>query len=139
MRRLGIPAESILLETKATNTGENVLFTYDMLKSMAYLPNSMLLLQKPYMLRRTYATFMKQWPGAENIKIEMSSLPIPFELYFDKDQPFGEVILIMVGDLERIIEYPKLGFQVVQYVPKKVVDAQRFLIRSGFNKHLLQQ
>lgn len=70
------------------------------------------------MERRTYATFMKQWPGRKN-DIIVSSPPIAFENYFDKDQPFETVITIMMGDLQRIIEYPKLGFQIPQKYQKK--------------------
>src|SRR5687768_13648457 len=59
----GVPADAILVENKSTNTGENVLFTRELLAEKKIDPQSFILVQKPYMERRTYATFQKRWPG----------------------------------------------------------------------------
>lgn len=134
-----VPSEKILLEIEATNTGANVRLGYEMLRKASLLPKSILLLQKPYMERRTYATFMKQWPQADDIDIQVSSPCIVFEEYFNSDQPFDTVVSIMVGDLERIIAYPKMGYQIFQDVPESVVQAKEILAKEGFNRHLLQQ
>ncbi len=45
----------------------------------------------------------------------------------------------MVGDLERIREYPKLGFQVEQDIPEEVWQAFERLIEAGYDKHLLSK
>src|SRR5277367_4361456 len=58
----GVPAEAIFVENKSTNTGENILFTRALLEEQGLHPQSFLLVQKPYMERRSYATFKKQWP-----------------------------------------------------------------------------
>ena len=63
-RDMGVPADSILIEDKATNTGENVQLTYQLMKKSREDFKSFILVQKPYMERRTYATFAKQWPDS---------------------------------------------------------------------------
>jgi len=57
-RDMGVPDDRIIVENRSTNTGENVRFTFELLAQRGYSPQSLLLVQKPYMERRTYATFM---------------------------------------------------------------------------------
>ena len=130
-----MPPEAILLEDEATNTGEKIRFSYELLDRMGMIPKTMILLQKPYMERRTYATFKKQWPGAAEIMV--ASPPIPYEEYFNNDQPKDKIIHIMVGDLQRIMDYPKLGFQIPQPVPHEVSHAFSELGNLGYTKHLI--
>jgi hypothetical protein len=42
-----------------------------------------------------------------------------------------------VGDLQRVIEYPKLGFAVEQDVPEDVHAAYQALVHDGFTSRLL--
>jgi hypothetical protein len=44
----------------------------------------------------------------------------------------------MIGDLQRIIEYPNKGFHIYQEVPKEVFEAYEELIAKGFTKHLIR-
>src|SRR5437773_320611 len=55
--RMGVPAEKILIENRSTNTGENVQNTRQLLAERGLDPQSFILVQKPYMERRCYATF----------------------------------------------------------------------------------
>ena len=57
--KMGVPENAILIENKSTNTGENILFTQRLLKERNINPQSFILVQKPYMERRSYATFKK--------------------------------------------------------------------------------
>jgi len=59
---MGVPENAILRENKSTNTGENILFTRQLLLQHNIDPETFLLVQKPYMERRSYATFKKNWP-----------------------------------------------------------------------------
>jgi hypothetical protein len=45
--------------------------------------------------------------------------------------------MVMVGDLQRIKEYPKLGFQIEQEIPKDVWEAWEELVKLGYIKYLL--
>ena len=60
---MGVPHDRILIENRSTNTGENVQFTRELLAARGLDPLSFILVQKPYMERRTFATFSKVWPG----------------------------------------------------------------------------
>ena len=55
----------ILVENRSTNTGENVLFTRRVLAEKGLDPQAFIVVQKPYMERRSYATFRKVWPEKE--------------------------------------------------------------------------
>jgi len=59
---LGVPQEHIIIENKATNCGENVLFSEKILQEKNISYNTIIAVQKPYMERRAYATLMKHWP-----------------------------------------------------------------------------
>jgi hypothetical protein len=61
-RAAGVPADRILVENRSTNTGENVAFTRALLAERGLDPQTFILVQKPYMERRTFATFRKVWP-----------------------------------------------------------------------------
>lgn len=58
----GVPAEKVLIENCSTNTGENILFTQQLLQQKELSPDSFIVVQKPYMERRSFATFKKHWP-----------------------------------------------------------------------------
>jgi len=130
----GVPKEKIIFETKSTNTGENILFVKKLLKEKGYNFNSFILVQKPYMERRVFATCSKQWPEVDFL---ITSPQISYEEY-GKDATFKKrFINVMVGDLIRIREYPKLGFQIEQEIPQNVLEAGEKLVELGFNKHVL--
>lgn len=97
----------------------------------------MILVQKPYMERRTYATFMKQWPGQE-VQIFVTSPQLSFEEYITPEMPLEKVINIMVGDTQRIKEYPKKGFQIEQPMPEEVWNAVLTLIDMGYDGYTLK-
>lgn len=135
-RRSGVPSKNLVLEPKAANTGQNIEFTYKLLAEKDIKLSSILLVQKPYMERRTYATFMKQWPEPD-IDITLSSPPIPYDEYFDDQNPKEDILNVMVGDLQRIKEYPRLGFQIEQEIPGEVWRAYEYLVTAGYTKHLI--
>ncbi|XP_029131787.2 LOW QUALITY PROTEIN: uncharacterized protein SCO4629-like [Labrus bergylta] len=60
--RMGVPRMNSLLETEATNTGENIRFSHRVLKERNIPVSKVILVQQPFMERRVYATFMCQWP-----------------------------------------------------------------------------
>ncbi|MBC7836184.1 YdcF family protein [Acetobacteraceae bacterium] len=131
----GVPKDKILIENKSTNTGENVEFTKKLLTERGLDFQTFILVQKPYMERRTYATFKKVWPEKE---FAVTSPPIPYESYFTKEIPKDRVINIMVGDLQRIKLYPEKGFQIYQEIPDKVWNAYEKLVEMGYINHLVK-
>jgi uncharacterized SAM-binding protein YcdF (DUF218 family) len=132
----GVPEKDILIENRSTNTGENILFTRQLLQEKGLDPQSFILVQKPYMERRTYATFQKQWPGKT---VYVTSPQISFEEYPTAEAPLEQVINIMVGDLQRIRVYAEKGFQIHQDIPHEVWNAYEQLVALGFNKQLIKE
>ncbi|HSF13942.1 MAG TPA: YdcF family protein [Vicinamibacteria bacterium] len=133
-REKGVPEDAILLETRSTNTGENVRFTRELLEGIGLEPRRFILVQKPYMERRTYATFKKLWPEKEAI---VTSPLISFDDYANDEIPLEKVVHIMVGDLQRIRIYPEKGFQIPQTIPDEVWDAFERLVALGFTHNLI--
>ena len=130
----GVPREAILIENKSTNTGENILFTRQLLRENKIDPESFIVVQKPYMERRSFATFKKHWPDK---KLIVTSPQISFENYPNNQIPAKQVINIMAGDLQRIKVYAEMGFQIYQEIPVDVWNAYEQLVKSGFNEHLI--
>ncbi len=130
---LGVPRDNILVENRATNSGENIIFSRALLEQHHQDPDAFILVQKPFMERRTLATFQKIWPEKNAV---VTSPPIEFADYPTEQFPRDRIIEIMVGDLDRIIRYPALGFQTVQEIPDQVLAAYEQLVDLGYDGHL---
>ena len=137
--RMGVPREHILTENRSTNTGENVLFTKQLLAGRGLDPQSFILVQKPYMERRSYATFMKVWPEKRAIVTSPKvSLDEYLERYSNDTLSTDDVVSIMVGDLQRIKLYAEMGFQIPQDIPADVWDAYEALVAAGYDTRLVR-
>jgi uncharacterized SAM-binding protein YcdF (DUF218 family) len=135
---MGVPEERILIENSSTNTGENILFTKQLLLQRRLDPQKFIVVQKPYMERRSYATFKKLWPGKDVI---VASPRMSLDEYLSAGSHTAlssdDVISIMVGDLQRIRLYAEKGFQIHQDIPDDVWQAYEALVRAGYDTHLL--
>ena len=137
--RMGVPRERILVENRSTNTGENVLFTKQLLAERGLTPQSFILVQKPYMERRSYATFRKLWPEKQAIVTSPQvSLDEYLEKYSNDNLPVDEVVSIMVGDLQRVKLYAEKGFQIPQEIPADVWAAFEALVAAGYDSRLVR-
>jgi uncharacterized SAM-binding protein YcdF (DUF218 family) len=134
-RKMGVPDEVILIENQSTNTGENILFSKALLAARGLDPQRFIVVQKPYMERRSYATFKKHMPEKELL---VTSPPLTYDDYPNEEIPLDRIINIMVGDLQRIKEYPAKGFQIEQEIPEEVWDAFELLVREGYGQHLIK-
>ncbi|MEV0318867.1 YdcF family protein [Streptomyces sp. NPDC050658] len=131
---LGVPDDAILIETEAGNTGQNITLSREVLRAAGVEVDSLLLISKPYMERRSYATCRKLWP---EIEVVCASEPLELDDYIKSIGDEKLVVDMLVGDLQRVIEYPKLGFAIEQEVPGEVHDAYERLLRSGFDSRLI--
>ena len=130
----GLPIQKILLENRSTNTGENLSFSRTLCEEHHIPFDTILLVHKPYMERRVWAAAGMLWP---DLKISISSPPIPFEQYPTKEIPLELVIRVMVGDFQRILIYPEKGFALAQLVPNEVMHAFECLMKYGFTDQLI--
>ncbi|MHB6911381.1 YdcF family protein [Streptomyces sp. DB-54] len=131
---LGVPKEAVLLEPRARNTGQNITFSRDVLTAAGIKPDTVMLIAMPYMERRSFATARKMWP---EIEVICASEPLEFDDYL---KSIGDEKLVtdqLVGDLQRVIEYPALGFAIEQEVPEDVHAAYASLINDGFTSRLI--
>jgi uncharacterized SAM-binding protein YcdF (DUF218 family) len=131
---LGVPADRIIVENQSTNTGENVQFTRQLLAARAIDARTFILVQKPYMERRTFATFRKVWPEPS---VCVTSPRVALDQYLsgyaNDALSAADVISIMVGDLQRIRLYPDKGSQIPQPIPDDVWIAFRELVAAGYD------
>ena len=130
----GVPVEKIIIENKSLNTGQNILFVKKLLEEKGLHFNSFILVQKPYVERRAYAAFLKQWPGPI---CKVTSPQIAYEDYSTDEKFKDRFINMMVGDLQRIKEYPAKGFQIPQDIPAEVWNAYEKLVELGYTKYLV--
>ncbi|MFI5723531.1 YdcF family protein [Streptomyces cyaneofuscatus] len=132
---LGVPDEAILLEPRATNTGQNIRFARQVLEDAGSRVDSVLLVCMPYMQRRAYATCRRQWPEVE---VCCASQKVSFDEYAKAQDDEVEFIAMMVGDTQRVMEYPSQGFAIEQEVPDRVREAFEWLCKRGYDAWLLR-
>ena len=133
----GVPKEAIIIENRSTNTGENFIFTEELLKSLNLNFKKFIVVQKPYMERRTFATGMIHWKDKQLIVTSQKTTYHDYLKY--SGVPKERFINTMVGDLQRIKIYPEKGFQIYQEIPVNVWSAYEELVKLGFNKRLAQE
>ena len=131
---LGVPADRVLIENRSSNTGENFLFSRQLLDARGFDFQSFIMVQKPYMERRVLATALKLWPDEEYV---VTSPPISCIEYLRGDLPRDAVIQHIVGDFQRIKIYGKNGFQAPQAIPDIVWDAFEQLVALGYDERLV--
>lgn len=131
---LGVPDEAILVEPRATNTGENITYARDVLADAGLRPESVLLVSKPYAERRSYATARRLWPEVE---VVCTSEQVSLDDYVKGIGDAHLVIDMLVGDVQRIDAYPRLGFTVAQPIPPEVREAFASLRDGGFVGRLI--
>ena len=91
------------------------------------------------MERRACATLERQWPDAATA-MTVTSPQLGFKDYcaFTAHRQYKTTINLMVGDLQRIIEYPKRDLQTSQIIPGDVMSAFWQLVEAGYDKHLIK-
>lgn len=136
---LGVPEDKIYVENKATNTGENFLFTKQLIEDNNLKVNSFLVVQKPYMERRCYAAFKANMPLKECV---VTSPKITFWEHIKECQKIHgneeEFINVIVGDVQRIKVYAEKGWQIKQDIPDEVWQAYLKLVNMGYNKYVIK-
>ena len=132
----GVPRDRVLVESRSTNTGENVDFSRRLLAERGIVPRLAIAVQKPYMERRTLATFARRWPELE---VRVTSPQLDFDHYPAGDIRKDDVINVMVGDLQRLVVYGRKGWSEPQDVPPDVLEAYERLVAAGYTKRLLAE
>ena len=134
----GVPESAILREERARNSGENLVFSKRLLEELGLPARRVIGVQKPYMERRLYAAFPVYWPEAE---VTVTSWQQTYEEYIAGlsrwHRTEEDTIHMMVGDFQRLIRYPLLGYQVPQQIPDEAMEAYDRLVSMGYTRQLI--
>lgn len=130
----GVPADTVLIETRATNTGQNIEFTRDLLAERGIRVRSVLLMSRPYQQRRAHATCRKLWP---QVDVVCASHRLSLDEYVTRIGDAQKVINMIVGDTQRIDAYAERGFAIPQEVPADVRAAYARLVNAGYTRRLV--
>ncbi len=133
---LGVPDSAILVESRATNTGENIDFTRAVVEAHHLDVGSVMLISRPYQQRRAYAMCRLRWP---DIDVTCASQDVPLDDYINTIGDVDRVVNMLVGDTQRVWVYPEHGWAIEQHIPDNVRDAYDRLVAAGFTRRVLDQ
>ena len=108
MVKLGIPAERILEEHRATNTGENVIFSLPVIAAALGLANvqTVICLGNSWTARRYAMTLQRHWPEVEKMLLTVDGFGIPRHLWHTHPE-FRRRVL---SEWDKIGPYKAKGF-----------------------------
>ncbi len=132
----GVAENALRLEERSTNTAENFRFSRPVIEAAIGRPlASAIVVARPHMTRRARATADIEWP---DVAVSLQTETISMIDYLAREADPGKTLNQVVGDFQRIVEYPKRGFQSVQVVPDAVMTAFEVLTAKGYDRHLLR-
>jgi uncharacterized SAM-binding protein YcdF (DUF218 family) len=104
----GMPAETILEEHRAMNTGENVIFSLPVIDAALGLSNirSVICVGNTWTARRYAMTLHRHWPDVEKMLVTIDSFATPRALWHT-DAEFRRRVL---GEWDKIEPYLARGF-----------------------------
>ena len=127
----GIPEEDVLVEDQSTNTGQNIHFLKE--KAFHQWPehnfsggiSSVMLVCNGARQRRTWLTWKKILP-------EVHAINCPPETSFEKEKDLfrskgRELEDLLLGEMDRILDYPDKDFIVEEEIPDEIYDSFRKL------------
>ncbi len=130
----GVPRRVMVLETHSTNTAENIHYSKSIILKRFGREASVLFVHKPYMLRRVRLTVQALWPDAV---ARVTCEPASFDSYEPPGRAQEALIHILVGNVERLIKYPKRGYFAEEEIPAEVLRAYRELVARGYTDYCL--
>ncbi len=133
-RALGVADDQLIVEPDATHIGENLSFSRRLLAALQIDVSTALVVTKGNTLRRVAATAPIVWP---ELKVWLSCPASHWDAQPPAGRTMVQLIEEMVGDLHRMLVYPRLGHQVAQTIPEPVRAAYGQLIEAGYDGHLI--
>jgi len=130
----GVPAESIVVEPRATNTAQNLEYSRQLLAQRRIPVRSVLIMSRPYQQRRAYATCKLMWP---EVDVVCASNPLDLDDYVRSIGDPRRVVEMLVGDTQRIEVYAERGFAIPQEMPNEVRAAFGRLVAAGYTSRLI--
>jgi uncharacterized SAM-binding protein YcdF (DUF218 family) len=106
--QLGMPPEALILETAATNTGENVIFSRRRIEETIGLDSikSLLVIGKLCSMRRYLMTLERHWPQPRRFACAVNYFGVTRERWHEHEEFRARVL----AEFEKIPEYLRLDF-----------------------------
>ena len=111
----GVPSQSIVVEPTARNTLENVTQGLSLLQQKKFLCQSVLLVAKPFVMRRCVATFARQAPN-----VRVCCCPHTDDIAASIDRKHFSFAIRLVEELDRIDLYAQNGDIERQQISKQL-------------------
>ena len=139
----GVPEDKIILETKATNTGDNLRFSMKLLNEKNIKYDKVLIVGNTIYERRIFLAAKKIMEGKQII-IASPNSNSTFDEYFNKikNEPSEkrfDNISVIVGNIQRLIIFPQFGWELPEIVPDSVLEAYNKLKLLGFSKFVMNK
>lgn len=134
--KCGVPEQKIIIEDKSTTTPQNFKNTIKILEQEKRKYSRIIIVHSVITTRRTLAT-AKAYLG--DTKIYMTTVKTTFEDFIDKlkkKELLNETICVLVGNIQRMIIAPQMGYQIEEVVPSQVLDAYHYLKQKGYTKYI---
>lgn len=119
----GIDRSAVILEERATNTGENVSFGMAALCAVRPPPRQLIIIASPAHLRRCVATFAKQFPDLKILSCPPPGQPSHFAQQYSRRR----VAERLVEEVDRLRRYPSLGYIATVLIPDHVQTLEKTL------------
>jgi uncharacterized SAM-binding protein YcdF (DUF218 family) len=105
---LGVPEEVLILEVNATNTGENVIFSREIMASTCGLDSikSLLVIGKICSLRRYMMTLERHWPAPERFACPINYFGVEKRRWYEHEEFRRRVF----AEFNKIPEYIRVGY-----------------------------
>jgi hypothetical protein len=129
----GVPNNVIFPETCASNSAENTFFSRQLISSRNLPHSKLIVLQKPYVERRTLATITWYWPEQA---FSVSSPSLTFDEYPFPGFSQMDLIHVLAGEFQRMQLYADKGWQSPQPVPDEAQAAFNTLVEAGYTDQL---
>jgi uncharacterized SAM-binding protein YcdF (DUF218 family) len=106
--QLGMPREALILETAATNTGENVIFSRRKAEETIGLDSikSLLVIGKVCSMRRYLMTLERHWPQPQRFACAVNYFGVERECWHEHEEFRSRVL----SEFEKIPEYLHLDY-----------------------------
>lgn len=114
----GVPPEVLVLEKRATNSLENVVWGVAAGRAAGLRLRTLILCALPPLLRRSCATFRKQFP---NMDVRGSAFAMPVEWFSPRR------IARLVGEIDRLVAYANKGDIAPVDIPPEILSAAEIL------------
>lgn len=132
---MNVPDSKILRESRAMNSGLNIILSARKLSELRIKPQRIILVHKPYMTRKFLATAEAQWPFSPKPQFFITSVADTFNEYITRDEKLGLAefdLSAMLRDFESVRDFTETKFGTLQQIPDEVAEAYTRLAKRGF-------